>query len=91
GAECLCVGEREGCTDGERTGDDDRWRLLWRTSPDGRYRFVVGQEGDSRRDRARGLVTGQRGPGRATLPLRVLLIALRGGRERRPRPGVAAG
>ncbi|WP_368737720.1 helix-turn-helix domain-containing protein, partial [Klebsiella pneumoniae] len=59
---------REGFTDGERKGDDDSWRLVWLTSPDGRYRIVVGQEWDYRRDMALGMVTGQLVPWLATLP-----------------------
>lgn len=45
GADFLFDGEREGFTDGERKGDDDSWRLVWLTSPDGRYRIVVGGVG----------------------------------------------
>ncbi|MEN5284155.1 quorum sensing histidine kinase QseC [Serratia marcescens] len=91
GADFLFDGEREGFTDGERKGDDDSWRLLWLTSPDGRYRIVVGQEWDYRRDMALGMVTGQLVPWLATLPVLMLLIALMVGRELRPLRTVAAG
>ena len=91
GADFLFDGEREGFTDGERKGDDDSWRLLWLTSPDGRYRIVVGQEWDYRRDMALGMVTGQLVPWLATLPVLMLLIALMVGRELRPLRAVAAG
>ncbi|HGY5900126.1 sensor histidine kinase N-terminal domain-containing protein, partial [Serratia marcescens] len=83
GADFLFDGEREGFTDGERKGDDDSWRLVWLTSPDGRYRIVVGQEWDYRRDMALGMVTGQLVPWLATLPVLMLLIALMVGRELR--------
>lgn len=91
GADFLFDGEREGFTDGERKGDDDSWRLVWLTSPDGRYRIVVGQECDYRRDMALGMVTGQLVPWLATLPVLMLLIALMVGRELRPLRAVAAG
>ncbi|HID8533948.1 TPA: quorum sensing histidine kinase QseC [Serratia marcescens] len=90
-ADFLFDGEREGFTDGERKGDDDSWRLVWLTSPDGRYRIVVGQEWDYRRDMALGMVTGQLVPWLATLPVLMLLIALMVGRELRPLRAVAAG
>ncbi|BEN60760.1 two-component sensor histidine kinase [Serratia marcescens] len=91
GADFLFDGEREGFTDGESKGDDDSWRLVWLTSPDGRYRIVVGQEWDYRRDMALGMVTGQLVPWLATLPVLMLLIALMVGRELRPLRAVAAG
>ncbi|CAI1697466.1 Sensor protein qseC [Serratia marcescens] len=91
GADFLFDGEREGFTDGERKGDDDSWRLVWLTSPDRRYRIVVGQEWDYRRDMALGMVTGQLVPWLATLPVLMLLIALMVGRELRPLRAVAAG
>lgn len=91
GADFRFDGEREGFTDGERRGDDDSWRLLWLTSPDGRYRIVVGQEWDYRRDMALGMVTGQLVPWLVTLPILMLLIALMVGRELRPLRVVAAG
>lgn len=91
GADFLFDGEREGFTDGERKGDDDSWRLVWLTSPDGRYRIVVGQEWDYRRDMALGMVTGQLVPWLVTLPVLMLLIALMVGRELRPLRAVAAG
>ncbi|MEL5592353.1 quorum sensing histidine kinase QseC [Serratia ureilytica] len=91
GADFLFDGEREGFTDGERKGDGDSWRLVWLTSPDGRYRIVVGQEWDYRRDMALGMVTGQLVPWLATLPVLMLLIALMVGRELRPLRAVAAG
>ena len=36
--------QREGFADGQLVGEDDPWRFVWMTSPDGKYRIVVGQE-----------------------------------------------
>ncbi|TQI82128.1 two-component system sensor histidine kinase QseC [Serratia fonticola] len=83
--------KQKGFTDGKRKGDSDSWRLLWLTSPDGRYRIVVGQEWDYRHDMALGMVTGQWVPWLVTLPILMLLIALMVGRELRPLREVAAG
>ncbi len=83
--------EREGFTEGTRKGDDESWRLLWLTSPDGRYRIVVGQEWDYRHDMALGMVTGQLVPWLITLPMLMLLIALMVGRELKPLREMAAG
>lgn len=91
GADFRFDGECEGFTDGRRKGDDDSWRLLWLTSPDGRYRIVVGQEWGYRRDMAFGMVTGQLTLWLVTLPVLMLLIALVVGRELRPLRLVAAG
>lgn len=90
GEDFLFDGEHQGFIDGQRKGDDDNWRLLWLTSPDGRYRIVVGQEWDYRREMALGMVTGQLIPWLVTLPLLMLLIALMVGRELRPLKTVAA-
>lgn len=90
GEDFLFDGEHEGFIDGQRRGDDDSWRLLWLTSPDGRYRIVVGQEWDYRHEMALGMVTGQLIPWLVTLPILMLLIALMVGRELRPLKAVAA-
>ena len=76
--------------DGKRKGDSDNWRLVWLSSPDGRYRIVVGQEWDYRHDMALGMVTGQLVPWLITLPILMLLIALMVGRELKPLREVAA-
>lgn len=91
GEDFLFEADREGFSDGERKGDSDSWRLLWLTSPDGRYRIVVGQEWDYRRDMALGVVSGQLVPWLITLPVLMLLMALMVGRELRPLREVAAG
>ena len=36
--------QREGFADGQLVGEDDPWRFVWMTSPDGKYRIVVGQD-----------------------------------------------
>lgn len=90
GEDFLFDGDRQGFVDGQRKGDSDSWRLLWLTSPDGRYRIVVGQEWDYRQDMALGLVMGQLLPWLVTLPILMLLIALMVGRELRPLREVAA-
>lgn len=91
GEDFLFDSEHEGFIDGQRRGDDDSWRLLWLTTPDGRYRIVVGQEWDYRHEMALGMVTGQLIPWLVTLPILMLLIALMVGRELRPLKSVAAG
>lgn len=35
---------QDGFEDGYLNTDDDKWRFLWLTTPDNRYRIVVGQE-----------------------------------------------
>ena len=90
GADFLFDGEREGFTDGERKGDDDSWRPVWLTSPDGRYRIVVGRVGLPARYGA-GHGDWPTGARLATLPVLMLLIALMVGRELRPLRAVAAG
>lgn len=82
-------GRTAGFVDGRLKGDDDRWRLVWLTSPDGRQRIAVGQEMEYRQDMAWALVTGQLTPWLATLPLLMLLIAIVVGRELRPLRSVA--
>lgn len=42
----------EGFSDGYLNNDDDEWRFLQLTTGDGRYRIVVGQEWDYRRNGA---------------------------------------
>ncbi|AHG19415.1 sensor protein QseC [Chania multitudinisentens RB-25] len=91
GEDFLFDGEREGFIEGKRQGDNDSWRLLWLTSPDGRYRIVVGQEWDYRYEMALAMVTGQLVPWLVTLPILMLLIALMVGRELRPLKSMAAG
>ena len=46
---------RDGFDDGRLQDDNDEWRFLWLTSPDGKYRVVVGQEWEYRQDMAQTL------------------------------------
>lgn len=91
GADVMFDERNDGFIVGRLRGDDDAWRLLWLTSPDGRYRIVVGQELEYRQDMALDMVTGQLLPWLITLPILMLLIALMVGRELRPLRAVAAG
>ncbi len=50
---------RDGFDDGRLQDDNDEWRFLWLTSPDGKYRVVVGQEWEYRQDMALDVVSSQ--------------------------------
>ncbi|WP_202304219.1 quorum sensing histidine kinase QseC [Dryocola clanedunensis] len=65
---------RDGFMDGRLKGDDDEWRLLWLTTPEGKYRIVVGQEWDYRQEMAQDIVASQLLPWLIALPLMVLLL-----------------
>lgn len=65
---------RDGFTEGRLLGDDDEWRLLWLTTPDGKYRIVVGQEWDYRQEMALDIVTSQLVPWLVALPLMLVLL-----------------
>jgi two-component system sensor histidine kinase QseC len=65
---------RDGFTDGYLKGDDDPWRLVWLTTPDGHYRIVVGQEKEYRQDMALSIVTSQLVPWLIALPLMLMLL-----------------
>ncbi|WKZ91754.1 quorum sensing histidine kinase QseC [Chimaeribacter arupi] len=79
----------QGFMDTTLTGDDDRWRLLWLTTPGGE-RIAVGQEVEYREDMAWAVVSGQFLPWLVSLPLLVLLMAWLTGRELAPLRQVAA-
>ncbi|ACY83294.1 quorum sensing histidine kinase QseC [Edwardsiella piscicida] len=66
----------DGFTDGYLDNDDDSWRLLWLTTPDGRYRILVGQEWDYRNDMALSIVGAQMVPWLVALPVMVILLLL---------------
>lgn len=66
--------DHNGFTDGELQDDDDRWRLLWLTSPDQRVRVVVGQEWEYREDMTAELVKSSVTPWLFALPLMLLLL-----------------
>ncbi|HEY3986808.1 quorum sensing histidine kinase QseC [Cedecea sp.] len=65
---------RDGFVDGQLEQDDDVWRLVWLTTPDGRFRIVVGQEWDYRNDMALDIVSAQLTPWLIALPLMLVLL-----------------
>ncbi|MDM3270676.1 MULTISPECIES: quorum sensing histidine kinase QseC [Citrobacter] len=65
---------REGFDDGFLTGDNDKWRFVWLTSADKKYRIVVGQEWEYREDMALAIVTTQLVPWLIALPLMLLIL-----------------
>lgn len=65
---------RDGFVDGQLEHDDDLWRLVWLTTPDGRFRIVVGQEWDYRNDMALDIVSAQLTPWLIALPLMLVLL-----------------
>jgi two-component system sensor histidine kinase QseC len=81
--------DAHGFIDAELNDDDDSWRLLWLTSPDGRYRIAVGQEYDYRSDMAWDMVSGQLLPWLASLPLLMLAMVVMLSVELRPLRRVA--
>jgi two-component system sensor histidine kinase QseC len=75
---------RRGFSDGYLNNDDDEWRFLWLTTGDGRYRIVVGQEWDYRREMALDIVTSQLTPWMVALPLMFVLLIVLLSRELAP-------
>ncbi|WP_213133192.1 quorum sensing histidine kinase QseC [Citrobacter sp. FP75] len=65
---------REGFDDGYLNGDNDKWRFIWLTSADKKYRIVVGQEWEYREDMALAIVTTQLVPWLVALPLMLLIL-----------------
>ena len=65
---------REGFDDGYLNGDNDKWRFIWLTSADKKYRIVVGQEWEYREDMALAIVTAQLVPWLVALPLMLLIL-----------------
>lgn len=55
--------DAQGFHDGQLTDDDDAWRFVWLTTPDGQHRIVVGQEWEYRDDMAETLVKSSILPG----------------------------
>jgi two-component system sensor histidine kinase QseC len=58
--------------------------VFWLTSPDGKYRVVVGQEWEYRQDMALDVVSSQLTPWLVALPVMLLLLVLLLSRELRP-------
>lgn len=84
-------GNTQGFKDDELKGDNDDWRMVWLTSPDGQYRVAVGQEYDYRNDMAWSLVSGQLTPWLASLPVLLLALIVMVTLELRPLRRVAEG
>ena len=76
--------QREGVADGQLVGEDDPWRFVWMTSPDGKYRIVVGQEWEYREDMALAIVAGQLIPWLVALPIMLIIMMVLLGRELAP-------
>ncbi len=75
---------RDGFSNGQLKDDNDAWRLLWLTAPDGRYRIVVGQEWEYREEMAMEIVTSQLTPWLVALPLMLLCLVVLLSRELHP-------
>ncbi|MDA8478454.1 two-component system sensor histidine kinase QseC [Citrobacter sp. Awk 4] len=75
---------REGFDDGRLKGDNDKWRFIWLTSADGKYRIVAGQEWEYREDMALAIVTAQLTPWLIALPLMLLILIVLLSRELKP-------
>ena len=76
--------QREGFADGQLVGEDDPWRFVWMTSPDGKYRIVVGQEWEYREDMALAIVAGKLIPWLVALPIMLIIMMVLLGRELAP-------
>jgi two-component system sensor histidine kinase QseC len=63
-----------GFRNGHLIGDDDRWRFVWLTTPDQKFRVVVGQEWEYRDDMAKDLVNASVLPWLIALPFMLLLL-----------------
>lgn len=75
---------RDGFDDGQLNNDDDPWRFLWLTTADKKYRIVVGQEWDYRREMALDIITSQLTPWLIALPVMFLLLIVLLSRELAP-------
>ncbi len=72
---------REGFDNGQLNDDNDEWRFLWLTAPDGKYRVVVGQEREYRQEMALDVVRSQLTPWLVALPVMLLLLIVLLSRE----------
>ncbi|AHJ76539.1 quorum sensing histidine kinase QseC [Kosakonia sacchari] len=75
---------REGFANGQLRDDDDQWRFLWLTAPNGKFRVVVGQEWDYRHEMALEIITSQLTPWLIALPLMLVLLIVLLSLELRP-------
>jgi len=72
---------REGFDNGQLNDDNDDWRFLWLTAPDGKYRVVVGQEREYRQEMALDVVRSQLTPWLVALPAMLLVLIVLLSRE----------
>ena len=75
---------RDGFDDGRLKDDNDAWRFVWLTSPDGKYRVVVGQEAEYRQEMALDVVSSQLTPWLVALPVMLLLLIVMLSHELKP-------
>lgn len=75
---------RDGFDNGQLNDDNDEWRFLWLTAPDGKYRVVVGQEHEYRQEMALDVVRSQFTPWLVALPVMLLVLIVLLSRELRP-------
>ncbi|MGY5955382.1 quorum sensing histidine kinase QseC [Kosakonia sp. BK9b] len=75
---------RDGFDNGHLRDDDDKWRFLWLTAEDTRFRIVVGQEWDYRQEMALDIITSQLTPWLVALPLMLILLIVLLSLELRP-------
>jgi len=77
---------RDGFDNGQLNDDNDEWRFLWLTAPDGKYRVVVGQEHEYRQEMALDVVRSQFTPWLVALPIMLLVLIVLLSREAEPNP-----
>ena len=75
---------RDGFDNSQLNDDNDEWRFLWLTAPDGKYRVVVGQEHEYRQEMALDVVRSQFTPWLVALPIMLLVLIVLLSRELRP-------
>lgn len=66
--------QHDGFRNGQLKDDDDRWRMVWLPTLDGKYVVVVGQEWEYRDDFTRELVQTNLTPWLMALPVMLLLL-----------------
>lgn len=89
GKDLTYTWQRDGFVDQKL--DDEQWRLVWLTTPDGRYRIVVGQESEYRDDMAFDVVNAQLMPWLGVLALMLILLIWLVSHELRPLRNMAQG
>ncbi|POP43588.1 two-component system sensor histidine kinase QseC [Superficieibacter electus] len=84
GRDIPFIYHQDGFEDGYLSTDDDKWRFLWLTTPDNRYRIVVGQEWEYREEMALKIITSQLTPWLIALPIMLALLIVLLNRELAP-------